>query len=166
MNGIEAAESASLTPIKINSVVVRDYNEEDVVALAKLTIEKNWHVRFIELMPLGGGECARLSLSQFVPNRETRNRMATIQPTTRTATAPNTRRPQTDTNTPTDSITYLLPSRSVVDSTRACSISISRCRHYGSAPHVESRVEPYRTRTGTPKSWRRYRQAPRAVSQT
>lgn len=75
MNGIYAAESAGLTPIKINSVVVRDYNEEDVVALARLTMEKDWHVRFIELMPLGSGECARLSLSQFVPNRETRDRI-------------------------------------------------------------------------------------------
>lgn len=73
--GIAAAEAANLTPIKINSVVVRDYNEHDVVELARLTLDRDWHVRFIELMPLGTGECARLSLSQYVPNPETRGRL-------------------------------------------------------------------------------------------
>jgi cyclic pyranopterin phosphate synthase len=32
-------------------------------------------VRFIELMPLGGGEAAHTALSQFVPSRETRRRL-------------------------------------------------------------------------------------------
>ncbi len=73
--GIDAAESVGLTPIKLKTVVVRDYNERDVVDMARLTIERDWHVRFIELMPLGGGECARISLSQFVPNSETRERI-------------------------------------------------------------------------------------------
>lgn len=73
--GVEAAEAVGLTPIKLNAVVARDYNETDVVDLARLTIERDWHVRFIELMPLGGGECASLALSQFVPNPETRERI-------------------------------------------------------------------------------------------
>ena len=73
--GVEAAEAVGLHPIKLNAVVVRDYNESDVVDLARLTIQRDWHVRFIELMPLGGGECARLALSQFVPNPETRGRI-------------------------------------------------------------------------------------------
>ncbi|MDO8630676.1 MAG: GTP 3',8-cyclase MoaA [Phycisphaerales bacterium] len=73
--GIEAAQAAGFKPIKLNAVVVRDYNEADVADLARLTIDRDWHVRFIELMPLGGGECARLSLSQFVPNPEARSRI-------------------------------------------------------------------------------------------
>lgn len=52
--GIRAAEQAGLTPIKINAVVVRDYNETDVVDLARLTLEHPWQVRFIEMMPFGG----------------------------------------------------------------------------------------------------------------
>jgi cyclic pyranopterin phosphate synthase len=52
--GIEAAEQAGLTPIKINSVIVRDYNEEDVISLARLTLERPWQVRFIEMMPFAG----------------------------------------------------------------------------------------------------------------
>ncbi|MCC6148351.1 MAG: GTP 3',8-cyclase MoaA [Anaerolineaceae bacterium] len=52
--GIEAAEQAGLTPVKINAVVVRGYNEGDVADLARLTVEHDWQVRFIEMMPFGG----------------------------------------------------------------------------------------------------------------
>ena len=75
--GIEAAREAGLLPIKINSVVTRDYNDADVVDLARRALDDGWHVRFIELMPLGGGEPAKLSLTQFVPSRETRDRIET-----------------------------------------------------------------------------------------
>ncbi len=69
------AEEAGLRPIKLNAVVTAGYNEADVVDLARLTIERDWHVRFIELMPLGGGECARLSIQRYVSNIETRRRI-------------------------------------------------------------------------------------------
>jgi cyclic pyranopterin phosphate synthase len=74
-HGIEACEAAGLTPIKMNAVVTAGYNEADVVELAALTIALDWHVRFIELMPLGGGECATLSLKRYVSNIETRRRI-------------------------------------------------------------------------------------------
>ena len=51
--GIQAAEKAGLTPIKLNAVVVRGYNEADVADLARLTVEHAWQVRFIEMMPFG-----------------------------------------------------------------------------------------------------------------
>jgi cyclic pyranopterin phosphate synthase len=73
--GIMAAEAAELVPIKLNAVVTAGYNEADVVDLARLTIERDWHVRFIELMPLGGGECASLSIKRYVSNIETRRRI-------------------------------------------------------------------------------------------
>jgi cyclic pyranopterin phosphate synthase len=73
--GIAAAEEAGLVPIKVNCTVTRDYNEADVVLLARSARERGWHVRFIELMPLGGGETARVALSQFVPTAETRRRI-------------------------------------------------------------------------------------------
>lgn len=73
--GIAAAEEAGLLPIKINCVVTRDYNDEDVVEMARRARDHGWHVRFIELMPLGGGEAARVALSQFVPSRESRARI-------------------------------------------------------------------------------------------
>jgi cyclic pyranopterin phosphate synthase len=73
--GIVAAEAAGLVPIKLNAVVTAGYNEADVVDLARLTLERDWHVRFIELMPLGGGECATLSIKRYVSNIETRRRI-------------------------------------------------------------------------------------------
>jgi len=73
--GIEAAREAGLLPLKFNCVVTRDYNDGDVVELARRARDDGWQVRFIELMPLGGGEAARVALSQFVPSRETRERI-------------------------------------------------------------------------------------------
>jgi GTP 3',8-cyclase len=69
--GIMAAEAAGLTPIKLNTVVTRGFNDEDVVELAALTRDRPWHVRFIELMPLGVGEPAALSRAKFVSSAET-----------------------------------------------------------------------------------------------
>jgi cyclic pyranopterin phosphate synthase len=73
--GIAAAVEAGLVPIKLNCTVTRDYNDMDVVELARRAREDGWHVRFIELMPLGGGETAHVALSQFVPTAETRQRI-------------------------------------------------------------------------------------------
>jgi cyclic pyranopterin phosphate synthase len=74
-NGILAAEAAGLRPIKLNAVVVRGYNETDVTALAALTLERPWHVRFIETMPLGTGEPAAVARTAYVSNTETRTRI-------------------------------------------------------------------------------------------
>jgi cyclic pyranopterin phosphate synthase len=73
--GIAAAEAAGLVPIKLNAVIARGYNDEDVVSLARLTIDRDWHFRFIEMMPFGIGECATLVRDQFVSNTEVRERI-------------------------------------------------------------------------------------------
>lgn len=54
--GIAAAERAGLAPLKLNTVVVRSLNDGELVPLARLTIENEWHVRFIEIMPVGNTE--------------------------------------------------------------------------------------------------------------
>ena len=51
--GIAAAEAAGLTPVKINAVVVRGYNEHDLPRLAELTLTHPYQMRFIEMMPFG-----------------------------------------------------------------------------------------------------------------
>jgi cyclic pyranopterin phosphate synthase len=56
--GIEAARQAGLEPIKINTVVVRGMNDDEVVDLARKTMKAGWNVRFIELMPVGNGVLA------------------------------------------------------------------------------------------------------------
>jgi len=53
MDGLHAAEAAGLTPLKINAVIARGYNEDDVAGLAALTLTHRWQVRYIELMPFG-----------------------------------------------------------------------------------------------------------------
>lgn len=73
--GIKAAEDAGFSPIKLNCVVTRDYNEMDVVDLVKRAVDRDWHVRFIELMPLGGGEPSHVALANYVPTKETRSRI-------------------------------------------------------------------------------------------
>jgi cyclic pyranopterin phosphate synthase len=51
--GIAAAQEAGLTPIKLNMVVVRGLNDDEVPDFARRTLSHGWHVRFIELMPIG-----------------------------------------------------------------------------------------------------------------
>lgn len=50
LRGINAAHKEGLNPIKINVVVIGGINDDEVLDFARLTIEKGWHVRFIEYM--------------------------------------------------------------------------------------------------------------------
>jgi cyclic pyranopterin phosphate synthase len=52
MDGIRAAAACGLTPVKINTVVIRGQNEDEVVAFAALARDTGYDVRFIEYMPL------------------------------------------------------------------------------------------------------------------
>jgi cyclic pyranopterin phosphate synthase len=71
--GIRAAEAAGLSPIKLNAVVVRGYNEADVVDLAGLTLANPWQVRFIEMMPFAGA--TELQRNQVVNALEIQERV-------------------------------------------------------------------------------------------
>jgi cyclic pyranopterin phosphate synthase len=51
--GVEAAQAAGLIPVKFNMVVVRGLNDDEVAEFARRTRSLGWHVRFIELMPIG-----------------------------------------------------------------------------------------------------------------
>lgn len=66
--GIEAAENAGLTPIKLNAVITRGYNDEAAVELARLTLKKPWQIRFIELMPFAGP--TEIQLQHYVSSDE------------------------------------------------------------------------------------------------
>jgi GTP 3',8-cyclase len=72
--GIQAAEAAGLTPIKLNTVVVRGWNDEDVFELARLTLEHDWQVRFIELMPFAGPKA--FQLNQRVTEEELKQKIS------------------------------------------------------------------------------------------
>lgn len=72
--GIYAAEAAGLG-VKLNTVVVRGYNDEqDVIDMARLTLENAWQVRFIEMMPFG--DVADFQQAGIVSEQELRERIA------------------------------------------------------------------------------------------
>ncbi len=73
LEGIEAAEKAGLTPVKLNAVIVTGYNESDVIPLAGLTAEHPWQVRFIEMMPFGGA--TEFQLTQMVTAEQVRTQI-------------------------------------------------------------------------------------------
>jgi len=52
LQGLEAAEAAGLTPIKINVVPILGVNEDEIADFGRLTFERPWQVRFIEFMPV------------------------------------------------------------------------------------------------------------------
>lgn len=53
MAGLDAAERAGFVPIKINTVLLRGLNDDEVARFVELTRSRPWHVRFIEMMPVG-----------------------------------------------------------------------------------------------------------------
>lgn len=61
-----AADEAGLAPFKINVVVMRGINDDEIEDFARLTLDHPWHVRFIELMPVG--EMRELTWDHVVPS--------------------------------------------------------------------------------------------------
>jgi cyclic pyranopterin phosphate synthase len=64
MEGLDAAERVGFAPIKINVVLIRGQNDDEIRDFAEITRERPWHVRFIEMMPTGAN--LDLSANQFV----------------------------------------------------------------------------------------------------
>ena len=66
--GLDAAERAGFAPIKINCVVMRGRNDDEIADFAAVTRERPWHVRFIEVMPTGDN--LGVSRDEYVPSDE------------------------------------------------------------------------------------------------
>jgi cyclic pyranopterin phosphate synthase len=71
-----AAEEAGLSPIKINVVVLRGMNDDEIEDFARLTSDRPWHVRFIELMPVG--DMRELTWEHVVPSDEVLERISRL----------------------------------------------------------------------------------------
>jgi len=71
LEGIEAAKEAGFEPVKINTVVMRGINDDEILDFARMTCEEGWHVRFIELMPFKG-------VAEFVPSGELRQHISLL----------------------------------------------------------------------------------------
>ncbi|HSU92600.1 MAG TPA: GTP 3',8-cyclase MoaA [Gemmatimonadaceae bacterium] len=78
LDAASAAERAGLEPVKINMVVMRGINDDEIEDFARLTIDHPLHVRFIELMPVG--EMANLTFEHVVPSDEILARLSKLGP--------------------------------------------------------------------------------------
>jgi cyclic pyranopterin phosphate synthase len=72
LEGIEAARSVGLNPVKLNMVVMSGINDDELLNFAARTINEEWHVRFIEFMPVAR-VCA--TASYFVSVSDMRKRL-------------------------------------------------------------------------------------------
>jgi len=71
LEGIEAAKEAGFEPVKINTVIMRGINDDEILDFARMTYEDGWHVRFIELMPFKG-------VAEFVPSIKLRQHISLL----------------------------------------------------------------------------------------
>ena len=78
MNGIRAAEEAGFTNLKINSVLIGGFNDDEIGDLIALTVDHAWEIRFIELMPMG--PCADWDTTCFLSNETILERFPFLTP--------------------------------------------------------------------------------------
>ena len=74
LDGIAAAEEAGLTPIKLNMVVLKGVNDDEIEDMARMTFERPWTIRFIEVMPMRADPAAQKG--QYVSTDTIRERLA------------------------------------------------------------------------------------------
>jgi cyclic pyranopterin phosphate synthase len=78
LRGLSTAEKAGLRPIKINMVPIRGVNDDEILDFARLTLDSEYHVRFIEFMPSGHNDY--WSPDKYITTDELRKKIETIAP--------------------------------------------------------------------------------------
>ncbi len=73
MDGLDAAERMGFQPLKVNVVLMRGHNDDEIHDFAAITRDRPWHVRFIEVMPTTAN--LDISANQFVSCREALDRV-------------------------------------------------------------------------------------------
>jgi cyclic pyranopterin phosphate synthase len=79
LKGIEAAMKTGLSPIKVNTVLMKGINDDEIIDFSQMTRDAGWHIRFIELMPLN-------RVAEFVPSNVVRKKiesLGTLEPYTK-----------------------------------------------------------------------------------
>ncbi len=71
--GIHTAAAMGFAPIKINCVVLRGINDDELLDFARLSLEHPWHIRFLEFMPIG--RTSRWRADYYLPAAEMRTRL-------------------------------------------------------------------------------------------
>lgn len=78
LSGIEKAKELGMGPIKLNTVLMGGFNDDEIPDLVELTRDGTVHVRFIELMPIG--EASSFAKSMFLSNQEVLRRVPELEP--------------------------------------------------------------------------------------
>lgn len=78
LEGIEIAQEAGFKPIKLNTVLVGGFNDDEIEDFVNLTLEEDIEVRFIELMPLG--ETRSWPANSFISNEKVLEKMPILIP--------------------------------------------------------------------------------------
>jgi cyclic pyranopterin phosphate synthase len=76
LEGLQAAEELGLHPIKVNTVVMRGINDDELPDFASLTLDHPWHVRLIEVMPLEDN--LNLQAQSYISWYEMRQRLESL----------------------------------------------------------------------------------------
>lgn len=76
--GISAAKEAGFSPIKLNVVVIKGLNDNEIPQFAEISIREPYTIRFIEFMPIGGSAC--WSPQKVVTFDEIKSRLETLGP--------------------------------------------------------------------------------------
>ncbi len=76
MKGLEAAEAVGFEPIKINVVLLRGSNDDEIADFAAITKERPWHIRFIEIMPTGSN--TDMSVDSYISCQEALTRVRSL----------------------------------------------------------------------------------------
>jgi len=77
-DGIQEVEKLGFAPIKINVVAIRGINDDEIEDFGRLTLEKPYHIRFIEHMPIGDNN--NWNAEKFLPILEIYNRLSNVGP--------------------------------------------------------------------------------------
>jgi GTP 3',8-cyclase len=73
LDGIDAAREAGFSPIKLNTVVMRGVNEDEVEALVEFAAQRGLQLRFIEMMPTGATH--GIQAERFLSNQDVFTRL-------------------------------------------------------------------------------------------
>ena len=76
--GIEKAQKVGISPIKINTVLIGGFNDDEIEDLVNLTLYEDIDIRFIELMPIG--QAADFAKSKFLSNNKVLERIPELKP--------------------------------------------------------------------------------------
>jgi cyclic pyranopterin phosphate synthase len=75
--GIKEGMRVGMSPIKINTVIIRGFNDDEIIDFAKLSIHNPFHIRFIEFMPIGSNSI--WSKEKYISSNEIKDKIESFK---------------------------------------------------------------------------------------